>query len=114
MQTDPSRIITMKKLIIALDGSTTLVEVPDVVLPAKQHVVTYSKYKLLTAIHAAGKSAEFFSFIDALPRFQQEAWYAANELKSNDPLMIGLLPALPAALGVTQETINTVLARSTV
>ena len=104
----------MKKLIIALDGSSTLVDAPDVVLPVKQHVATYSKYKLLTAIHAAGKSTEFFAFIDTLPRFQQEAWYAANELKSNDPLMLGLLPALPAALGVTQETINTVLARSTI
>lgn len=69
-----------------------------------------SKYKLIVALAAAGKADAFFALLDAVPRLHRELWCAAQELRTDDPLVVALLPQLPAALGCSAEDVSALLA----
>lgn len=68
-----------------------------------------SKFKLITKIQAAGKADLFFEFIDQLPRVQNELWYAAQTLDSDNSLILGMIPSLSMKFNMSTEEVDALL-----
>lgn len=67
-------------------------------------VYTISKLTIVRRLEAAGLADAFFAYLDANPRVKRQ-WDAAQVLRTDDPVLVEVLPVLKAATGATDSQI---------
>lgn len=84
--------------------------VPEYAPPPPPAPVQYSKLKILRAVNSLGLYDTFAAFLGTLSPYQQECWACAQVVATDDSDFAQVLAAIPAALGITQEQVEALLA----
>lgn len=72
-------------------------------------VIRVSKDKLTRALAAAGKYDAFAAVRNSAPEAERELWYLEPTFITNDPLILQFLPAVKAAIGMSDQELQTLL-----
>lgn len=70
-------------------------------LPRKQ-----TKLQIMLKLEAMGKWTTFKAVMGQMPEIVQDAWNLAQEINESDPMFSANKEALKAALGITEEQLN--------
>lgn len=67
-----------------------------------------SKLTILRRLEAAGLDSAFFAALESAPTAIRQ-WNAAQELRTDDPMLVAMLPAIQAATGATDAQIAEII-----